>query len=212
MLHKQRFPSQPFLTKDSHMRFLTSLLAAAALTCPTFAQDVTFRGKVEDVSGTTNQFVLDCTNTKLTSVAVDLNLFIGQMVEITGPGNGSSATPEVLVNTIAVTPETFEIGGGAKIGETSTLGFTGAPGDLALGFISLGVSFQPLPGAGVIFLDQSKIVVNRSGIVGPTGILQLPLAIPNNPALIGLDIYGQGALIGGGFLQLTNPDCKTIDS
>ena len=186
-------------------------LTLFALSAPAFAQEVTFDGKVEDVSGTTNQFVVDCTDTQLTSGLFDLNLFVGQQVEITGQWNGSAANPSVNVTAIQVVPEVFEIGGGAKIGKTSTLGFTAPTGSTVIGFISLDTSFEPFGADGAIFLDQSQIVLSRTGVVGGAGIIQMPFQIPNNPALVGLDIYGQGAVVNGGFISVTNPDCKTID-
>ena len=99
-----------------------ALSLAALLTAPADAQSVTFRGKVEDVSGTQNQFVVDCTTTSLTSTAFNLNLFVGQQVEITGDWNGSVGSPSVNVQAIAVVPEVFELGGGAKIGEELKVG------------------------------------------------------------------------------------------
>ena len=190
-------------------RITLTTLALALCASPAFSQDVTFTGKVEDVSGTTNQFVLDCTDTQLTSAFFNLNLFVDQQVRISGQWNGSAGNPSVSVTDIEVIPEVFEIGGGAKIGETSSLGFIAAPGSQALGFISLDTSFTPF-GDGVIFLDQNLIVHTASVTVGGAGVLQIPFQIPNNQALIGLDIFGQGAVIGGGFVTLTNPDCKTI--
>ncbi|QDU68333.1 hypothetical protein [Engelhardtia mirabilis] len=193
----------------------TTLLAPIALfvlSTSALAQEVTFTGKVEDVSGTTNQFVLGCTDTQLTSAFFNLNLFVGEQVQITGQWNGSAANPSVAVDAISVVPEVFEIGGGTKIGKTSTLGFTAAPGSGALGFISLNTSFTPFGAEGVIFIDQSQIVLSASGTVGGAGVLQIPFQIPNSPALVGLDIYGQGAVVAGGLVSLTNPDCKTIDN
>lgn len=175
------------------------------------AQQVTFRGKVEDVSGTTNQFVVDCTNTSLTSAAFNLNLFIGQQVEITGQWNGSAANPSVSVGAIQAVPEVFEIGGGAKIGDTSSLSFTTQPGTTVFGFLALAPGFLPFGPDSVILLDTSQVVLTRSGLVGGTGILELPFFVPNSPTLVGIDLFGQGATLEAGGFVVTNPDCKTID-
>ncbi|MHC4378977.1 MAG: hypothetical protein ACYS26_20445 [Planctomycetota bacterium] len=186
-------------------------LALLALAPQALAQDFTFRGKVEDVSGTQNQFFVDCTDVALTSSAVNLNLFIGQSVEISGFWNGSSAQPAIDATSVTVVTETFEIGGGAKLGETSSLGFTGAPGTQALGFLSGNPGFTPF-GDQLIFLDQTNILLQGGGTIGGTGILEVPFQIPNNPSLLGFEFFGQGALIGNdGSILLTNPDCKTID-
>ncbi|MDF1800420.1 MAG: hypothetical protein P1V81_14675 [Planctomycetota bacterium] len=193
---------------------LTLLLSlTAAMTLPADAQSVTFRGKVEDVSGTQNQFFVDCTNTSLTSGAFNLNLFVGQQVEITGQWNGSTAAPSVDVAAIAVVPEVFELGGGAKIGDELKVGFIATPGDLAISRITVAPSFTDLGASGVVFVDLSKTVIGTTGVIPGGGILQHTLQIPNDPSLVGLEIFGQGALIDSlGNLTLTNPDCKTIDS
>ena len=54
----------------------------------------------------------------------------------------------------------------------------------------------------------------RSGTIPGGGQLQITLNVPNNSALIGLEVFGQGIVAeqGGGDIYFTNPDCKTIDS
>ena len=184
-----------------------SLLALSALSA---AQDVTMRGKVEDVSGTTGQFFLDCTDVDLSSGIFDLNLFVSQQVEIQGTWNGSVTNPSVIVNAIQVVPETFEIGGGGKIGELAHPTVTGAPGSLAVTFASFSTSFVPFGGAGTGFLG-GNVFPTGAGTIGGTGILQLDIPVPDDTSLIGVEIYGQGAIVGGGFVTLTNPDCKELD-
>jgi hypothetical protein len=194
------------------MRPFAPLLPLSLLCLPTLAQEVTLRGKVEDVQGTPNQFVIDCTNTALSSTLFDLNLFVGQSVELSGTWSGSPTAPAVQVTQIQAIPETYEIGGGAKLGELSVQGFTAAPGTAVLGLLSLQPGFLPLPGSGTVLIDLGQTVLQASGVIGGSGVLELPFLIPNNPNLLGLDFYGQGALIAGGNVTLTNPDCKTVDN
>ena len=191
---------------------LSHLLPLALLSATTAAaQDVTFRGKVEDVSGTTNQFFLDCTDVDLTSAAFNLNLFVGAQVEIQGSWNGSVANPAVVVDAITTVPESFEIGGGGKIGELAHPTVTAAPGSLALTFASLSTSFVPFGAAGVGFLGGNPFSTG-SGTIGGAGVLQLNIPVPNDPNLIGVEIYGQAVVIDGGTgaLTFTNPDCKEL--
>lgn len=189
-----------------------AILALLGLAGTPLAQEVTFLGKVEDVQGTANQFVLDCNGASLSSTLFDLNLFVGQQVEITGQWNGSFFSPAVVVESIQSALENFEIGGGAKIGETSRLGFTGTPGDTAVGFLSTGSGFFPVLGNSAVFLiDPTEIRLTSSGVIGGAGILEIPFLIPNNAALIGVDMFGQGAFVApDGTITLTNPDCKQI--
>lgn len=191
------------------MKKALALAALLVLTATSNAQEVSFVGKVEDVSGTTNQFFVDCTNAQLTS-AINLNPFNGEVVSITGTWNGSVNNPSVNVETIALAAETFEIGGGAKIGDTSNLGFTGQPGDNVVGFLATGSTFLPTIDQ-VIMIDPTKIRVTLAGTIGGSGILEMQFPIPNNPSLIGFEIFGQGAFVADdGTVTLTNPDCKEI--
>ena len=191
------------------MKKALSLAAALLFAATTNAQQVSFVGKVEDVSGTTNQFFVDCTNAQLTS-GINLNPFNGEMVSITGMWNGSVGSPSVNVDTIELAAETFEIGGGAKIGDDSNLSFIGQPGDNVVGFLATGSSFIPTVDQ-VIMIDPTKIRLTLAGTIGGSGILEMQFFIPNNPALIGFEIFGQGAFVADdGTVTLTNPDCKEI--
>lgn len=193
------------------MRHTAPLFPLFLLALPSPAQEVTLRGKVEDVQGTQNQFVLDCTAAALTSTQFDLNAFVGLSVELSGTWNGSSTAPSLAVTAIATTDESYEIGGGAKLGEISVQRFAAAPGTAVLGLLSLQPGFLPLGEPGTVLIDLGQSVLQASGVVGGSGVLELPFLIPNNPNLLGLDFYGQGALIAGAGVTLTNPDCKTVE-
>jgi hypothetical protein len=191
-------------------RFVACLLASTVLAVPAWSQTVSFRGKVEDAGG--GGFQVGCTNTMLTSGTFNLNAFVGMQVEATGVWNGSVASPSVDVTAMARTAETFEIGGGVKIGDTARFGVTGSPGDVAAAFLGFAAGFVPTPMAGVFFLGGPTFLLG-SGVVPPIGQLEIDLPIPANPALVGLELFGQGILsqqAGGVFF--TNPDCKTISS
>jgi hypothetical protein len=187
---------------------LTLLLALSTLAS---AQTVTLRGKVEDVSGTTGQFFVDCTDVDLSSALFNLNLFVGQQVEIGGTWNGSVGSPAVVVTEIQAVPESFEIGGGGKIGKSAQPTVTAAPGSLAFTFASMSSSFLPLGTAGTGFLGGA-VVPTGSGTVGGSGILQLSIQIPNDPTLVGFNVFGQAVVVDPGLsaFWFTNPDCKEL--
>ncbi len=189
---------------------LAFLLASFALAS---AQSVTLRGKVEDVSGNPGQFFLDCTNVDLSSADFDLNLFVGAQTEIHGTWNGSSTSPAVLVTAIQVVPESFDLGGGGKLGSIAKPSVTGAPGSLAVTYASTSTSFAPLGAWGTALLGGSPFLTG-SGTIGGTGTLELVITIPNDPTLAGVDIFGQGAVVDlvAGTVLLTNPDCKTLSN
>jgi len=182
-----------------------------ALPSVSAAQSVVLRGKVEDVSGTSGQFFLDCTDVDLSSSAFNLNLFVGAQTEIHGTWNGSVSNPAVVVEAIQVVQETFEIGGGGKIGEEARPHVTGAPGSLAVTFASLSTSFAPLGSSGTAFLGGNPFPTG-AGTIGGSGQIEFSIPIPNDPALIGVDVFGQGAVVAAGNVLLTNPDCKTLEN
>lgn len=184
------------------------LLSASAVS----AQQLSFRGKVEDVSGTANQFFVDCTDVDIQSSTINLNAFVGLQTQITGNWNGSAASPLVDVTAIQAVSETFEIGGGGKIGQQATFRVDGAPGSPFAMFSSLGTSFFPFR-SGVVLLDLGTLNLIGTGVIGGAGNVEIKVQVPNNPALIGLTVFGQGAIgMGGGNVLLTNPDCKTLES
>ncbi len=187
---------------------LTTLCLLASITT---AQNVTFRGQVEDVQGTQNQFVVDCSNVQLVAPAINLQTFVGLQTEITGTWNGSSVAPSVTVSAIQAVAESFEIGGKGEIGDELTFGVTGPVGRPTAMFASLGSTFAPLAGAGAVFIDLGIARPIASGIIPGGGNLQVKVAIPNNPNLVGTTVYGQaGILAAPGQIFLTNNDCKTL--
>lgn len=191
---------------------LVAVLVAAAAEAS--AQSVALRGKVEDVQGTAGQFFVDCTKVQLTSGVIDLNAFVGQQVSLQGNWNGSFAAPSIAVAALQPVATSFEIGGGAKIGGTANFHVFGTPGDIAVPALAVGSGFTPFGAAGSILVDLQGAFVFAAQVIPGVGQTQLPLAIPNDPALVGVEVFGQAGIFspGSGALLVTNPDCKTIDS
>jgi hypothetical protein len=191
----------------------TTLALAVLLSGPALGQQVTFRGQVEDVQGTQNQFFVDCTDISLTSAAFDLNLFVGEQTEITGLWNGSAAFPSVEVTAIETVAQSFSIGGGAKIGEKINFGVMGENGDIGVGFASAGPGFLPFAPHGVIQVDFANGFIVGSGTIFSAGDVEFEFSIPDNPALVGMEIWGQGAVIDPTTfaMVLTNSDCRAIE-
>ena len=196
----------------SHQRFPFLLSLSFLMTAGLSAQGVRFRGEVEDVSGTQNQFVVDCTNVALTSSTLNLNLFVGEQVEIVGTWNGNFAAPSVEVTALTNVIENFEIGGDDEIGGTANLHVIGAPGDTVLFFGALESGFFPLPSAGAVLIDPASAEILATGTIGGSGQLEVPAPIPNDPALVGF-VYHAQALVRSstsGTFSLTTNDCKEI--
>jgi hypothetical protein len=185
-----------------------SLLTLSSLAA---AQHATLRGKVEDVSGTTDQFIIDCANVDLTSATFDLNLFVGSHVEIQGIWDGSTTSPLVDVTAILEVPESFELGGGGKIGSPLKPSVTGTPGALAITMGAVSNAFLPLGTFGTILLGGTTFHTG-SGTIPAGGTLELSIEVPNDPTLVGVDVFGQAAILdtGASTLLFTNPDCQTL--
>jgi len=194
------------------MRSLLASFALALLAVDASAQQVTLRGKVEDVSGGGGFFV-DCTDTTLTSSTIDLNAFVGQQVELSGTWNGSSDAPSVDVAAIAAVARLFEVGGGGKLGDEARFKVTSDPGDVAIMFVALDDGFLPARKNGVLLLDFATMLHVATGTVGGDGTFEVKGTIPNDPALDGLVVHGQSlvAFTAGGAV-LSNPDCVTLHS
>ena len=189
------------------------LLSLVLLSLPTVAaaqQQVTLRGKVEDVSGTANQFVVDCSNTALTSSTINLNAFVGQQVLLEGTQVGTAQLPHVVVTAITPVAEIFEIPGNPEVGDTLRFGVTYTPGTRVLFYASLGSGLVRFGRAGSFMLDPASAVLGASGVISQPGQLETSMALPNELTLVGRTAFAQALLRSGGQLLLSNPDCKTI--
>ena len=194
------------------MRSLLASFALALLAVDASAQQVTLRGKVENVSGGGGFFV-DCTDTTLTSSTIDLNAFVGQQVELNGTWNGSSAAPSVDVAAISAVAKLFEVGGGGKLGDEVRLKVTSDPGDVAIMFVALDDGFLPAHRNGVLLLDFATMLHVATGTVGGGGTFEMKGTVPNDPALDGLVVHGQSLVVfTAGGAVLSNPDCVTLHS
>ena len=191
-------------------KLTVTLVATILFTSLVSAQSVHLRGKIED-SGAT--FVIKCTDISVSSSAFNLNLFNGMQVEADGIYNGSTAAPSIELTSIQQAPETFSIGGGASIGGRADFVARANPGDRTILALSLG-SGVTLLGPSVLMLDPSTTLVLGIAIADGNGEGKISVPIPVNQALVGLEIFGQAAIIpsAGGPRYLSNPDCKTISN
>jgi len=191
-------------------RLLVSSAAILTVAAAASAQDVTFRGKVEDTNPT--GFVVGGSNTVLTSSTVDLNAAVGEHFVITGTWNGSVSAPSVVVTQLTPVAESFSIGGNGDLGKLLDFNALATPGDVAVVVASLAAPlFLPLDGAGAAFIDVTNMLVIGIGTVGGNGEYKASVLVPNKPALQGLDLFGQGVVFPqSGAPFATNPDFKTL--
>lgn len=192
---------------------IVSTCIATALATSAQTQSVKFRGKVEDVSGMPNVFIVDCTGVHLTSGTIALQTFVGQQTTIEGQWNTSLTDPSVEVTTLTPAFEDFEIGGSAKIGEIAKLHVIGTPGNTFLFFGSLESGFFPLQTAGAVLIDAPTAEILGSGTISAAGFAELDGPIPNAPALIGLSYKAQALVrdVPTNTYMLTTVDCITFE-
>lgn len=190
------------------MKRLT-LLCTLLLASPLASQQLTIRGVVEPDEDAPGSFCLDCTDAVLTSSTVNLADFAEVAVELTGSWNGSATDPVLDVTAIAPLPASFAITGSDVIGESLAFRIAGPAGHLAATFYARDRGFTALP-SGVLLLDLATMASLGAGVVSAEGVFQVTTNIPNNPALVGLDAYGQGFLFSAGTLTFTNVDCFRV--
>jgi hypothetical protein len=213
-VHSRSRPQVP-ISKEIAMnvRFALAPLVLAAAAVSAHAQQVSLRGKVEDMPGQPGRFIVGCTAAELTSSVIDLKSFVDQQVELTGSWNGSSAAPVVDVATMGTVAKLFEVGGGGQIGTDLSFKVTSSPGDFTIMFAALDSGFMPAHKAGVLLLSLTPMLTVASGFVAPDGTLEVKGQIPNDPTLVGVEVHGQAfvSFIAGG-ATLSNPDCVTLHS
>jgi hypothetical protein len=195
------------------MRLLLASFVLFAAATSARAQQVSLRGQVDDMPGHPGRYLVDCTNTELTSSVVTLSSYIGLEVELKGSWNGSPTTPVVDVATMSTVNKLFDISGTGKLDTAATFEVTSAPGDFTVMFAALDYGFIPAHSAGVLLLSINPMLTVASGIVAPDGTFQVTGKVPNDPALNGVVIYGQAFVVfTAGGVTLSNPDCITLHS
>jgi len=103
------------------------------------------------------------------------------------------------------------VGGNGHIGGELSFAVTSNPGDMTAMFASIASGFIPTPNAGTFFLSLQPLLLIGTGTVPGGGKLERKVTVPNDPALVGITVFGQAlvAFSAGGTLW-SNPDCKTI--
>ncbi|HIE70133.1 MAG TPA: hypothetical protein EYP98_08110, partial [Planctomycetes bacterium] len=171
------------------------LLSASCLT----AQQVRMFGQLEFDAG---QFRLVTPGVVLIPGAFDLANEVGQFVEVSGDLVAGVA-PTLQVTSFQRADDTFELNGSSRIGDTLQLRID-SPSAITYYFVgSLAPGFTPLDGipmlSGTVFVELPTLLVS-------SGPLQSswthPLPVPNNAALVGLEIWFQAAMFNGQFVYL----------
>jgi hypothetical protein len=193
------------------MRLLPLISLGCLLATTLTAQTHTLRGKVEDVSGTTNQFYLDGTNIPLVSSVLNLNAWQGQQAVLQVVDVGSASAPVLRVDGAVATTKVMDMGN-LRLGQSSTFEVTAPAGSAAFMFLDFlsNTGFTPFGGFGVWLLGASPYLM-ASGFTGGQNQFQVQFATPNNPALVGLSITSQALVGDHGNWFFSNPDNKSVE-
>ena len=108
-------------------------------------------------------------------------------------------------------------GGGRKLhadglfalATSPTVTLVGEPGAIASVGMSLSINHVPTP-FGWKFLGPLRKRVINGVVIPPSGQLEVPFPIPNNPILVGTTFYFQGLSLLGGSGELTNLLGRTV--
>ncbi len=196
------------------MRLATSV--ALSLTLAAFAPAqtaVTLRATPTDGSAAGCYYcpgyehVIKLVGTRLVSTSVNILAYHDQDVVMTGTWNGTV----VDVTSIQPTVESFSLSGQGRIGRRLDFSTVGPIGALAVNCAALGSGFA-VPAADLALqLQPASLVVMGAGTIGGGGEFKVRLDIPDEPALVGLRLFGQALVVpaqGGAYT--TNVDSRDI--
>lgn len=190
---------------------LLSALFAATVATATTAQTHTVRGSIENVQGTTNQFFLDCTNLRLTSSALNLNLWMGPNLALEVVDIGTPGAPLLDVRSATPTNAAMDMGN-LRAGRSDRWQVRAPAGSLAFVLFDLtaNTSFRPMAPYGTFLLGNGAQTL-ASGTTNALGVWEFSVAIPASAApFVGTAVTSQALLLGGGTAWFSEPDCKTL--
>jgi hypothetical protein len=179
-----------------HVTLLAVLLSTSIAT----AQQVLMFGELELENG---EYTLAIPGVVLLPGTLDLSNDVGEIVEI--HGNLVPGTPDtVQVTSAAQSDDKLELDGSSRIGESIELRIESETSPLYYLVASLAQDMTPLDGlpllSGTLFIELPVVTISGGLLINNKYLLVFPL--PNNPALVGIDIWFQTALVNTEFVYI----------
>jgi len=193
-----------------------ALALASALGSPAVAQTATFTAVIEQATAPSicqeETHAVVCNGALLKSTTLNLDQYVGKPFTFTATLGGVTCAIW-NVTSVSIAKATLTHCGSAALGcpMRMRVGPTGVIGQWFLWY-SLASDFQPLdPTTGTLMLGAPFHFLASGPTAGANPTFDF--VMPSDPALIGLDIFAQGARMDIGPVgppTLTNPTCFTI--
>lgn len=193
----------------------TSLIAAAlALSVAAAVPAQSLVRVIGTVRATAQGFRLDETDMEFVGGSVDLRRFQGHIAEITGTIRDDLSPPVFEVGTAELARCRFQSSGDTRIGQDLQLRVDVPDIGRWYLYMSFGAGMMPLEsympyGSGTLWLDPASMATLGLGPMVRTWMDRI--TVPNEPALVGLSVYLQGAVhIEPGPLLFLNANRVTL--
>lgn len=177
------------------------VLSALLVTLPALrSQEIRLFGELVQQGG---QLHLATPDVRLLPGNTGLASEVGHFVEVRGTLVGSATPPKVLATFAARADHTFELNGGLRLGHVSQLRIDSTTAYYYYVVASLAPGFLPLTGipfaSGTVFVALPTTVTHAGPI---SSSWQGPFAVPSDSALLGLELWFQGAIFDGTFVYI----------
>lgn len=195
-------------------RTTTLIAAAAALSLAVVLPSQSIDRFVGTLRATATGFGIDETSLPVVAANADLRQFVGRIVEMTGQIRSDVAAPFYEVASIEQAGSWFQSSGDTRVGRD--IQFRIDVPDIGRWYLyaALAPAMMPLEsympyGSGTLWIDPGSILTLGLGPMVRTWADRM--TVPNDPALVGLQVWFQGAVhIIPGPLKFLNANRVTL--
>jgi len=190
-----------------------------AISTPLAAQQVCARGLVEkappfSICVTAATHVFRCPNLRLQSSTVDLNQYLGQIVEVCGTVRQVGACLDMTVTSVRAGVDGLAIAGltngQVRLGQPISFDIGLTPGTAWVLLYGAGRGWTSLGPIGMLQI-ASPFTLITNGVLGASGRTSIPFTIPNDPSLVNANVHFQNGFVDlRNGIAMGNSDCFVI--